>query len=75
MEAKKYPSVYQIRVRGHLDQRWQRWFDGFEISLDPNGETVISGIGNDQATLHGVLNRIRDLGLDLISVQMITPST
>jgi hypothetical protein len=60
--------VYQIRVEGHLDERWLRWFEGLDVIPLPEGETVISG-EMDQSALHGVLNRIRDLGLELISVQ------
>ena len=59
---------YQIRLQGHLDERWLRWFEGLEVSLLPEGETVISG-AMDHAVLHGVLNRSRDVGLELISVQ------
>ena len=59
---------YQIRLQGHLDECWLRWFEGLEVSLLPEGETVISG-AMDQAALHGVLNRSRDVGLELISVQ------
>jgi hypothetical protein len=64
--------VYQIRIEGHLDERWLRWFEGLDIAPLPEGETVISG-EMDQSALHGVLNRIRDLGLELISVQRKTP--
>lgn len=60
--------IYQIRIEGHLDERWLRWFEGLDVSPLPEGETVISG-EMDQSALHGVLNRIRDLGLELISVQ------
>lgn len=60
--------TYQIRIEGYLDERWLRWFEGFDISQLPEGETVISG-EMDQAALHGILNRIRDLNLELISVQ------
>jgi hypothetical protein len=59
---------YEIRINGHLDERWMRYFEGLEILLHPNGETTIQGL-MDQATLHGILNRIRDLGMELISVQ------
>ena len=62
------PVVYQIRIEGHLDERWLRWFEGLDVTPLPEGETVISG-KMDQSALHGVLNRIRDLGLELISVQ------
>jgi len=60
--------MYGICVKGHLDERWLRWFEGQTLLQQPNGETLISG-EMDQATLHGVLNRIRDMGLELISVQ------
>jgi len=60
--------IYQIRIEGHLDERWLRWFEGLDVAPLPEGETVISG-KMDQSGLHGILNRIRDLGLDLISVQ------
>ena len=62
---------YQIRVRGHLDDRWFRWFDGLTLSLTPDGETLITGKALDQAALHALLNRIRDLGLELIAVQQV----
>jgi hypothetical protein len=68
METNKNPTVYQIRIEGHLDQRWLKWFEGLDVSPQPNGDTVISG-PLDQSALHGVLNRIRDLGLELIHVQ------
>lgn len=59
---------YRIHIKGHLDERWMRHFEGLEIRLHPDGKTTISG-WMDQSTLHGILNRIRDLGLELISVQ------
>jgi hypothetical protein len=65
---------YQIRILGQLDERWLRWFEGLLVTYQPQGETLISGT-LDQAALHGVLNRIRDLGLELISVQQIPPRT
>lgn len=71
METNKYASMYQICVKGHIDERWLRWFEGLTLSQQPNGETVIGGV-MDQATLHGVLNRIRDLGLELLLVQRTT---
>ncbi len=58
----------QIRVEGHLDRSWSAWFDGLAIAHDPNGETRLSGPLADQAVLHGVLIKIRDLGLRLIAV-------
>lgn len=60
--------VYQIRIEGHLDERWLRWFEGLDLAPLPEGKTLISG-EMDQSALHGVLNRLRDLGLELISVQ------
>ncbi len=60
--------IYRICIEGHLDERWLRWFEGLDVAPLPEGETVVSG-EMDQAALHGVLNRIRDLGLELISVQ------
>lgn len=63
------PSTnYSIRIQGHLDERWLRYFEGLETSQTPEGETIISG-DMDQSTLHGVLNRISDLGMEIISVQ------
>jgi hypothetical protein len=59
---------YQIRIKNHLDERWMRHFEGLEVTRHPNGEMVIIGV-MDQAALHGILNRIRDLGLELISVE------
>ena len=60
---------YEIRVQGHLDERWIHRFAGLTIARTPDGETIIAGPVMDQAALYGILNHIRDLGLDLISVQ------
>lgn len=60
--------VYEIRVEGHLAGRWSDWFEGLTIDLDPRGETVLTGILGDQAALFGVLTRIHDLNLVLISI-------
>lgn len=68
METQEHSLIYQICVKGHIDERWLRWFESLTVSQQPSGETLISG-EMDQATLHGALNRIRDLGLELISVQ------
>ncbi len=59
---------YEIRLKGHLDAHWAAWFDGLKVSQEPGGTTVISGPIADQAALHGVLRRIGDLGLPLLSV-------
>ena len=62
---------YEIRVKGHLDARWSAWFDGLELSQQPDGTTLIEGSIADQAALHGALQKIRDLGLELVSVTRI----
>jgi hypothetical protein len=62
------PTHYQIRIKGHLGPQWSDWFDGMSITLKDNGETLISGPVADQAALHGLLKKVRDLGLTLISV-------
>jgi hypothetical protein len=59
---------YEIRVRGVLDRRWSAWFDGLQLSSEPGGVTVIAGEVADQAALHGLLAKVRDLGLPLLSV-------
>ncbi len=59
---------YEIRLTGRLDARWTAWFDGLTVSHESNGTTVITGAIADQAALHGVLQRVRDLGLPLVSV-------
>ena len=64
---------YQIRLRGHLDSRNEEWFDGFTMTLRPNGETILIGNVADQAALYGLLIRIRDLGIPLLSVNDIYP--
>jgi len=64
---------YQIRVRGHLDLKWRAWFDDFTIVPQANDETLLEGPVEDQAALHGLLAKIRDLGLTLLSVNRIEP--
>ena len=61
-------EVYQIVVKGHLDSEWSEWFDGLAITLMDSGETILSGPIVDQTALHGVLIKIRDLGLPLLSL-------
>ena len=65
------PGVYEIRVRGHLDNRWASWFEGLTITLEENGETLLTGPVIDQAALHGWLRKVRDLGLPLVSVLQV----
>ena len=60
--------IYQIRIKGHLDRRWTDWFGGMTITLEKNGYTLLTGPVVDQAALHGLLRKVRDLGLPLISV-------
>ena len=62
------PMIYQIRVTGHLGAQWADWFEGLTITLQDNGETLLTGLVVDQAALHGVLRKVRDLGLPLLSV-------
>jgi hypothetical protein len=64
-------AVYQIRLEGQLGPEWSEWFDGLDITPEQNGETILSGPLPDQAALHGVLARIRDLGMVLISVNRV----
>ena len=61
-------EIYQIRLKGHLDPRHEEWFAGFTMTLRPNGETILIGNVADQAALYGLLIRIRDLGIPLLSV-------
>ena len=67
------PPVYQIRVKGHLGPRWADWFEGRAITLEENGDTLLTGPVVDQAALHGLLRRVRDLGLPLLSVVRLEP--
>ena len=68
-------ATYQIKVQGRLDERWAHWFDGMSIAFEPAGDgstvTVLTGSIVDQAALYGLINRMRDLGLPLISVRRI----
>ncbi|CAA9448651.1 MAG: hypothetical protein AVDCRST_MAG14-666 [uncultured Rubrobacteraceae bacterium] len=62
------PTVYQIRIKGHLDRQWTDWFEGLAITPEDNGDTLLTGPVVDQAALHGLLRKVRDLGMPLISV-------
>jgi hypothetical protein len=62
------PGLYEIRIKGHLDARWSDWFGSVTITLETNGSTLLTGTVVDQAALHGLLRKVRDLGMPLISV-------
>ena len=73
MEGQHESGRYEIRLKGHLDDKWVEWFEGLTISREDNGETLLSGPVVDQAALHGLLRKVRDLGLPLISVMHLEP--
>jgi len=65
--------VYQIRLRGHLSSRWKDWFVGLTVTLEDDGDTLLTGPVGDQAALHGLLKKVRDLGMPLLSVNCVAP--
>ncbi len=65
--------TYQIRIKGHLGPRWSDWFGGVTIALEDNGDTLLTGPVEDQAALHGLLRKVRDLGMPLISTIRVEP--
>jgi hypothetical protein len=67
------PTAYQIRIKGHLGRQWTDWFEGLAITLEDNGDTLLTGPVVDQAALHGLLKKVRDLGTPLISVNRVKP--
>ena len=67
------PMVYQIRIKGHLGGQWTDWFGGLTLTLEDNGETLLAGPVVDQAALHGLLRKVRDLGMPLLSVNRVEP--
>jgi uncharacterized protein DUF6326 len=76
LEPKPTPSqtvIYQIRIKGHLSRAWTDWFEGLTITLEEDGDTLLTGPVIDQAALHGLLKKVRDLGMPLVSVIQIQP--
>ena len=65
--------VYQIKVKGHLEHQWTDWFGGLTITLEEGGDTLLTGPVVDQAALHGLLKKVRDLGMPLLSVNRVKP--
>ena len=65
------PMIYQIRLKGHLGRQWTDWFGGLTITLEENGDTLLTGLVVDQAALHGLLKKVRDLGTPLLAVMRI----
>jgi hypothetical protein len=65
------PMVYQIRIEGHLDAQWTDWFSGMTITLEENGDTLLTGPIVDQAALFGLLKKVRDLGIPIISLNRV----
>jgi hypothetical protein len=69
------PAIYEIRIRGRLDEDWAEWFDDMTLTHTSEGHTLLTGPLPDQAALHGLLNKIRNLNLDLISVTQVEPKS
>jgi hypothetical protein len=67
------PMVYQIRIKGHVRREWTGWFDGLSITLEDNGDTLLTGPVLDQAALYGLLRKVRDVGMPLLSVIHVVP--
>ena len=68
-------TVYQIRIKGHLGSQWTNWFEGLTVTLEEEGSTLLSGPVVDQSALHGILKKIRDLGMPLLSVNSVETGT
>ncbi len=74
-EKHNEPGQYEIRLQGHLDDQWADWFGGLTVTRAENGETLLSGQVVDQAALHGLLRKVRDLGMPLLAVSRIEPGS
>jgi hypothetical protein len=74
-EYRDEPGLYEIRLKGHLNHRWTGWFGGLTITLETDGNTLLTGRVADQAALHGLLKKVRDLGMPLVSVNPIEPGS
>lgn len=72
--ARPTPATYQLRIAGHLDQHWSRWFGDLALSHEDDGTTSLTGVIADQAELHGLLGKIRDLGVTLVSLAVVPPA-
>ena len=72
-EDQNEPELYEIRLKGQLDDRWAAWFEGLTISQQDNGDTLLTGPVVDQAALYGLLRKVRDLGMPLLSVSAVEP--
>ncbi len=73
-ESPYEPGLYEIRIKGHLDDQWDAWFGGLTITLEDDGNTLLAGPVVDQAALYGLLRKVRDLGIPLISVMRVEDS-
>ncbi len=74
-ENHSVPMQYEVRIKGHLDMRWADWFEGLTITLEENGDSVLTGPELDQAALHRLLKKVRDLGMTLRSVNLREENT